>query len=123
MRLKVYYCELLQQILRADGMLKKYILLCVAFLGLSCQVFAQTNGVITQPVLFDPGIEQHGAFSAEDLRTSPLLRSMFNLSVNDVNSELVRICISPQNDCRVIKRDEKVYLVSTDGRVKFDNVN
>ena len=98
-------------------------MLWIVSVGVTCQVFAQSNGVISQPVLFDPGIEQHGAFSAEDLRTSPLLRSMFNLSVNDVNSELVRICISPQNECRVIKRDEKVYLVSTNGRVKFDNVN
>ncbi|RTL01585.1 MAG: hypothetical protein EKK57_03960 [Proteobacteria bacterium] len=76
---------------------------------------------IAQPVLFDPGMEQHGSFFAEDLRTSPLLRSMFNLSVNDVNSDLVRICITQQNDCRVVHRSDKVYLVSRDGRVKFDD--
>lgn len=76
---------------------------------------------IAQPVLFDSGMEQHGSFFAEDLRTSPLLRSMFNLSVNDVNSDLVRICITSQNDCRVVHRSDKVYVVSRDGRVKFDD--
>jgi hypothetical protein len=82
---------------------------------------SETSALIQQPVLFDSEIEQHGSFSADDLRTSPLLRSMFNVSVNSTGGDFVRVCISPQNDCRVIRHDAKVGLVSTNGRVKFDD--
>lgn len=100
--------------------------ICLLFLSVFCLCSianADNSNLLAQPVLFDSGMEQHGSFSAEDLRTSPLLRSMFNLSVNDVNGELVRVCINPQNECRVMRRDAKVYLVSNNGRVKFDDVN
>ncbi len=100
-------------------MFKKVLLLLVA----SCSFYAMASDLqmVSQPLLFSGDMDQHGSFIAKDLQTSPLLRSMFNLSVNDVNSELVRICLNPQNQCRVIKRDSRVNLVVSKGRTHFDD--
>ena len=75
----------------------------------------------SRPVLFNSDMDQHGTFIASDLLTSPLLRSMFDLSVNEVTRDYVRICLNSQNTCRVVRRDSRVYLVVTDGKTKFDN--
>lgn len=75
----------------------------------------------SRPVLFNSDMDQHGTFIAGDLLTSPLLRSMFDLSVNEVNRDYVRICLNEQNSCRVVRRDSRVYLVVSNGKTKFDN--
>lgn len=75
----------------------------------------------SHPVLFSSDMDQHGTFIAGDLLTSPLLRSMFNLGVNEVNRDYVRICINSQNTCRVVKKDSRVYLVVSNGKTRFDN--
>lgn len=100
-------------------MFKKIVLMVCSCLYLSA--YAADLQVVSQPILFNGDMEQHGSFIAKDLQTSPLLRSMFNLSVNDVNSELVRICLNPQNQCRVIRRDARVNLVVTNGKTRFDD--
>jgi ribosomal protein L36 len=73
------------------------------------------------PSLFGSDMDQHGAFVANDLLTSPLLRSMFNLSANDVPPDSVRICLNQQAKCRVVRRDSKVYVVSINGKSHFDD--
>ena len=95
----------------------------VSILLLSCISFriSAAENILSQPIMFSSDMEQHGLFTAEDLRTSPLLRSMFNLSVNDVNQDFVRICINPKNQCRVIRRETKIGLVASNGQVKFDD--
>jgi len=75
----------------------------------------------SRPVMFNSDMDQHGTFIAGDLLTSPLLRSMFDLSVNEVNRDYVRICLNSQNTCRVVRRDSRVYLVVSNGKTKFDN--
>jgi hypothetical protein len=102
------------------GMLRRVL---VSVLLLSCISFkiSAAENILSQPIMFSSDMEQHGSFTAEDLRTSPLLRSMFNLSVNDVNQDFVRICINPKNQCRVIRRETKIGLVASNGQVKFDD--
>jgi ribosomal protein L36 len=108
--------------LKVESMFKKLMLFLAVFsLGLQASVLAENMTV--QPSLFNVDMEQHGTFVADDLRSSPLLRAMFNLSVNDINGELVRICVNQAEQCKVVKRDAKVYLVAANGKVEFDNLN
>lgn len=102
------------------GMLRK-ILVSALLLGCISFKISAAENILSQPIMFSSDMEQHGSFTAEDLRTSPLLRSMFNLSVNDVNQDFVRICINPKNQCRVIRRETKIGLVASNGQVKFDD--
>ncbi len=89
------------------------------FIGNSLHVEAGSFGV--QTASFDNGLEQHGAFLADDLLTSPLLRSMFNVSAVKINNDLARVCINDQfNECKIVRRDAKVYLETINGRVKFE---
>ena len=100
-------------------MRNKKLFLVLVMLLITSVSFADTN--LSQPILFSSDMEQHGTFTAEDLRTSPLLRSMFNLSVNEINHDLVRVCLNQQDKCRVIRRESKVSLVVVNGKVKFDD--
>ncbi len=79
--------------------------------------------MLSQPIqLNSSDMEQHGAFVAGDLLNSPLLRSMFNLNVNNINSEMVRVCLNNHEEqCRVVKKESKVYLVTLNGKVSFDD--
>lgn len=100
-------------------MFKKILLVVISCCGMS--VFASDLQMVSQPLLFSGDMDQHGSFIAKDLQNSPLLRSMFSLSVNDVNSDLVRICLNSQSQCRVIKRDARVNLVVSKGKTYFDD--
>lgn len=104
---------------KVEMMFKKITKLIVAML---CYVnIAYATDSVIPPLGLGGDLVQHGSFSADDLSTSPLLRSMFNLSANDVGDNMIRVCISPQNDCKVVRRDATVNVVSDSGRVKFSN--
>ena len=102
-------------------MLKKIILLAAVWSLCVFRASAADSLLNQPPLLYSPDMDQHGAFVASDLLTSPLLRSMFNLSVNDVPPDSVRICLNQQTKCRVVRRDSKVYLVSSNGKARFDD--
>lgn len=89
---------------------------------LCCLKISFADNLLGQsPSLFGSEMDQHGAFVASDLLTSPLLRSMFDLSANDVPPDSVRICLNQQAKCRVVRRDSKVYVVSSNGKSHFDD--
>ncbi|MDD3266104.1 MAG: hypothetical protein PHC75_02850 [Burkholderiales bacterium] len=84
-------------------------------------LYAGASGFGVQSTSFDSGLEQHGAFLADDLLTSPLLRSMFNVSAVKINNDLVRVCINDQfSECKIVKSSAKVYLETVNGRVRFE---
>lgn len=101
--------------------MKKIGMLFFMFFCIGKSLFAGASGFGMQPTSFDGGLEQHGSFLADDLLTSPLLRSMFNVSAVKINNDLVRVCINDQfNECKIVKHDAKVYLETINGRVRFE---
>lgn len=101
--------------------MKKILIRMIIFLCMIKGFYADANELSVQPISFNSGFDQHGSFLADDLLSSPLLRSMFNVSAVKINKDLVRVCINDQfSECKIVKHDAKVYLETSNGRVKFD---
>ena len=83
--------------------------------------FSNESNDMFASALYSTEMDSHGSFIAADLLTSPLLRSMFNLSANSINHDYVRICLIAKNQCRVVRADAKIFVVSSNGKVSFDD--
>lgn len=102
-------------------MLRKYLVVLLCLLSV-CDVFASTTPNFNVPPLLldNTGFDQHGSFTAEDLQHSPLLRSLFHLSSEQLGNNLARVCIEPSHQCKIVRNKDVVNVVNSNGIVKFD---
>ncbi len=76
---------------------------------------------LQNPSSLSVGMDQHGSFTVKDLQSSPLLKSLFSVSVEVVGNHLARVCIEPQHSCKVVRDTDTINIVNSNGVVKFDN--
>lgn len=103
---------------------KKLLVIAFASIVSMTQLNAEVvkgNGGLQSGSVFDGGLDQHGSFTVNDLQSSPLLKSLFNMSVERTTNHLARVCILPQQDCKIVKDSDTINVVNSNGVVKFDN--